>query len=231
MKKIIWLLIFMGVCAGVAHATTTSYVTIQSSQCTYGVSSHVGTNYNTDANIYPAYYSSSVNYTCWVAFDTSSIPSNATIVSSTITFYQTDGLGTDTVSVFRVLRNWIASQVTWNSWKTSNSWTTAGGRSSGNDRAASSSLDYSFDNSVGAHNMCSASIATDVQNWVNGTNADYGWAFYVTSTLVTNNYHTCDSDASTTQSQRPKLTVRYTTPDAVTTIGTGSSAVIIESEE
>lgn len=70
-------------------------------------------------------------------FDLSAIPSVSQArlrLARTITITPT--AGSTGLQVRQMLREYVASQATWNEWSTGNSWTLAGARSNGNDRGA-----------------------------------------------------------------------------------------------
>lgn len=96
------------------------------------------TNYNANAYIQVGEWNGgSAKDRALVKFDLSSIPSDATITSATLRLYdeaQNYSSNTRTMSVYRVLRAWVANQATWNVYSTGNSWGTAGCSNTTTDR-------------------------------------------------------------------------------------------------
>jgi len=124
-------------------------------------------------------------------FDLSVIPSDATILSVSLTVNSnrvgTSGSPADVYALHRMTSDWgegtsndnfglgttaVAPDATWNDAMTgSSAWTTAGGDFIG---TASSSAAFA---PVGDSTIpTSANLVADVQNWVDGANPNYGWA-------------------------------------------------------
>lgn len=70
--------------------------------------------------------------------DTNQIPAGVYILDSKLRLYIDDDRSDNarTARVYRSLRAWIGSQVTWNEWSSGNSWTTAGGYGSGDSETS-----------------------------------------------------------------------------------------------
>jgi hypothetical protein len=147
-----------------------------------------------------------------VNFDLSSIPSNATIVSATLTLTLSVGsMDADDYNIYRVLRDWSESQATWNSWSTSNSWTTAGCNSNGNDADLSTAWSTIALSNAEAQNtpidfVFSATGIDELQKVIGGTYTNYGWKI-IKSTG--GNAYSFYSSSSTTSTYRPKLVIEY----------------------
>lgn len=64
-----------------------------------------------------------------IKFDLSTLPSDALLITNTLSLYATTDLasGSRTVGVYRVKRAWVETEATWNIYSTGNSWSTAGG--------------------------------------------------------------------------------------------------------
>ena len=62
-------------------------------------------------------------------FNLTSLPAGAVIVSTKISLYLTDNVFTNarTYRVYRVKRDWVTAQATWDIYSTGNNWQTAGG--------------------------------------------------------------------------------------------------------
>jgi hypothetical protein len=139
-------------------------------------------------------------------FNLSSIPSNATITSATLSFYvyQIDA-GTPNVSCYRILKQWDELQATYNNRLTSTAWGTPG-LQSGTDYTATAIATSGNITTVGWANF---NVTSQVQSWVNGSQTNYG-VMYKLST--TGHVRTRMSEYVTDTTQRPKLAISYTTP-------------------
>jgi len=138
-------------------------------------------------------------------FDVSSIPSNATVTSATISFYVYNVAGgTPSVSCYRVLTHWDEMQATYNNRLTSNAWGTPG-LSSGTDYDATA---VGTSGSISAAGWVSFTATSLVQGWVNGSYANEG-VMYKEGT--TGHLYTYMREYAIDTSKRPKLDVTYTT--------------------
>src|SRR6185295_20424969 len=63
------------------------------------------------------------------------VPNNATITSATLSVYKYSGLEA-TIKASRLLKNWVATQATWNVAATGTNWTSPGANGSGSDYVA-----------------------------------------------------------------------------------------------
>lgn len=94
------------------------------------LSDQATTNFSTNASLYVGELKSSTSIRrTLIKFDLSSIPDNARIISATLSLF-CNGDESDTpraFKVYRLKRNWVLSQVTWNIFSTGNNWQTAGG--------------------------------------------------------------------------------------------------------
>jgi hypothetical protein len=164
-----------------------------------------------------------------IQFDLSSIPSSATITSATLSLNNAATGFTQNVAIQRMLKSWTegihnnvtatTGESTW-TYQSYNgtSWSSAGAAGSGTDRASSNSDTGSKTGTSGTWETWSASgIVSDVQNWVNGSNPNYGWRIIGdgSSSIV---FWTSDYTTDTTK--RPKLAVTYTTASGPANIAT-----------
>lgn len=149
-------------------------------------------------------------------FDLSSIPAYATIVSATLSLRakQDFSYNTRAVKVYRVLRNWVEAQATWNVYSTGNSWGTAG--------CGNSSSDYDGTNVLASTNVpADVAAGTEIQ-WVftatgreelqkviAGNYTNYG--FLLKADTETQDFFYYYSSADATSGYRPKLVIEYTT--------------------
>jgi len=151
--------------------------------------------------------------------DLSNIPAGATIVSATVYAYCfTNGSFTTNatlnVEATALLRNWVLSQVTYNSWSTGNSWTTAGALSNGNDRDTSISGTGAFGTT---NNSWMTFDVTDfVRAVVNGDITNNG-VLLAAADLDANPYHWREfRDSTATDGERPEWVIDYTAPGGAT---------------
>lgn len=165
-----------------------------------------------------------------IYFDLSSIPSDAHIVSATLSLWLAEAgnryaANNRTIQLYRVKREWIegtriaawsdepATGCTWNRYDLTNTWTTAGCDDTTNDREATS---------IGSHAMLTTDAANSqhdfalsvaaVQEWVRGA-VDNNGLIAIADTETDDAYSFCSSDHATA-AYRPKLVVDYTLPVA-----------------
>jgi hypothetical protein len=140
------------------------------------------------------------------SFDLSSIPSNATITSATMSFYvyQVSG-GTPNVSCYRVLTQWDELQSTYNNRLTSSAWGTPG-LLSGTDYAATA---IATSGNISVAGWANFNVTSTVQAWVNGSQTNYGVMYKEASA---GHLYTRMSEYTVDTTLRPKLIVSYTTP-------------------
>lgn len=171
----------------------------------HGRSSETSTNYNTTTE-YVSSYTGDLQHT-WLKF--SGISSlSSTVTAATLYLYITEaGCATFDVDLNRCLRNWVENQVCWANWSTGNAWTTAGGTSTGNDISATVTADWSMSSTTGAYDSIStAQLATDVDDFRDGTYSNYGWLLYPDSGQAADCYRRFISSDGT-DGQRPYLSV------------------------
>jgi hypothetical protein len=141
-----------------------------------------------------------------LAFDLSSIPDNALLTTVTLTLAVNNDGGmeaTDDVKAYRLKRNWVESQVTWNDYSSGNSWQTAGAAGA-NDRESSH---------VGIHeNYQTGSSSIDLTfSPTSKADLDLGYGWIIPEAGNNDSVDFCSSD-NTTAANRPKLTIEYTEP-------------------
>lgn len=176
------------------------------------------TNYGSSTTMEVHKYGSGDHCNSLVKFSgLSNIAGPVTVSSATIYLYLTNNAntaGSVTIDCYRLLRNWVEAQATWNIYSTGNSWTTAGGLSSGNDIAASITASKSITNGAldtGVyHAFTSAQLATDVQDIINGSASNYGWHFSRNGAGNDSMFHTFNTSENASDNTRPYLEVVYT---------------------
>lgn len=150
---------------------------------------------------------SSNNHTL-IKFDLSTIPSSAKIISAT--FYLTYS-GTEyssnsrTVQAYRLKRNWVENQATWNVYSTGNSWQTAGGTGA-DDIEASTIGTYSITATPSGVYSMNLDVAL-VEEWVKGTFTNNGILLKTDADTDDQVYY--HSSSAETSTNRPKLVIEY----------------------
>ena len=123
-----------------------------------------------------------------IEFDLSAIPTGATITNVTFTAFMSQGTPANlNVSLHRVTADWgestsdapggegggtaaVAGDATWtDNFFGSSNWTNNGG-----DFVASASA-TTVVGDVGSYSWSSAGLVSDVEDWLDGTNANFGW--------------------------------------------------------
>lgn len=152
----------------------------------------------------------------WMAkFDFSGIPVNAIVSSAILELYQTNNYSDNarTKYVYRVKRNWVYDQVTWNIYSTGNSWQTAGcGGADDRETTDIGLLALSATESNGAWYAWSLTPSA-VQEWISGAFANNG-LILITAT-ETNDLYAYES-LENAGGHDPKLTIVYTIPSGGT---------------
>ena len=161
------------------------------------------------------------NRRCLFQFDFSAIPSTAIVSSVTLTLNvnQVSSSTTDTFTLHRLTTSWgegssfsgggsgsaaVAPDATWSDAMlgTSN-WTTPGG-----DFITDATHSLSMDNTTGNKVFSSTStLVDDVQNWIDGTNSNYGWILIgdESTSNTTRRFGSKDQDVA------PVLSITYAT--------------------
>ncbi|OYT31890.1 hypothetical protein B6U93_02805 [Candidatus Woesearchaeota archaeon ex4484_78] len=146
-----------------------------------------------------------------IKFNLSSIPSKARIISANLSlyfFYSTVG-GSRTHAVHRVqqfpARNWIETQVTWNSYNGTDSWTIPGG-----DYNTTPTDTQTFDNSA-LNSWITYNVTTDVQNFINNHTLNFGWIIKDTDETTQRAIRAYASSENNNPAKRPKLQISYIT--------------------
>lgn len=112
-----------------------------------------------------------------VKFDLSTVDAGKTIASAVLKVYD-DGSdfasNAGTLKVYRVLRNWVEAEVTWNVYSTGNSWATAGCGNTTTDREATEIGSVATSATESAGYVSIDLTPAKVQEWVSGALANYG---------------------------------------------------------
>ena len=143
-------------------------------------------------------------------FDVSAIPADAHIVDATLSAYATDVVnpaGT-WASSYAVRTQWVASQATWLNARTDALWGDGGCNLTPGDRDANPSDSVFIE---GEFQWFSWDVTNMVQEWVSGAEPNYGLLIRCPGTPVSANVEHKFQAAEGSQSERPKLTIRYWT--------------------
>lgn len=144
------------------------------------------------------------------AFDLSSIPANATVLSATLALYNYGheaSINAGQITVARVTKPWVETQATWNVYASGSAWS-APGMQAGTDWVMASEVTISIDTASGVWRTWD--VRAIVQNWVSGAAPNRGFVVRSGTLGVKPRFY---SNAYTGDaSLRPKLTVRYSTP-------------------
>lgn len=127
------------------------------------------------------------------------------ISAATLYLYVQATDGADyTINVHRMLRPWVESTATWNTYDGSNNWTTAGALSDGNDRSGTISAAWlsSGTNLNSFVAISGAQFLADVQAMAAGTFPNYGWGTYPGSDAPGAAYRQYSSSDHSTPAQR-----------------------------
>lgn len=139
-------------------------------------------------------------------------PANAIVKSANLYIYVFQYNTSQTWYLYKILRDWVELQATWNVWKTGSNWTTGGCASIGNDRE-NTVLGSASITSTGTKTIAiNASGLAVIQGWIDGSIANYGWLLKDAAETGINRYYTSDH---ATESYRPKLEIEYVLPRGV----------------
>jgi hypothetical protein len=165
-------------------------------------------NFGLQANL-TLYGAGSSDEASLVKWDVSSIATNATVHSASITFYFLNGaVAPEVYEVYEVLRPWVESEVTWNRPAVGATWGTNGAQAASDH---GSEVLGTVEGATGAFltiNLGPSGIAM-VQRWVNTPGANNG--------IIIQDYSATDwtsvaSSEYSSATKRPKLTVTYSSP-------------------
>ena len=168
-------------------------------------------NYHTSATNYVGYYTGLTTFRTVIKFDLSVIASGSYINSATFQMTMTGDFSSSATNMqlFRLLRNWVVDQATWNSYSTGNAWQTAGGF--GALDAEQTPVATRAFSATEANGDKTWTVDTDsVKEWVDGDASNYGWL--IKTSVETNDGYGFKSNDDGTAAGRPKLTIVYQAP-------------------
>lgn len=177
---------------------------------TYINANAVSTNFGTASVISVGEDSTTVDrYRTLIKFDLSNIPVNARIISATLSLRVAVDRSTNArdYKVWRLLKNWIEGQATWNIYSTGNNWDTAGAGNTASDHDGSiawATTNFGASEAVGTDKTFALNV-TEFTKWINGSYPNYG--LLIKAETETNDAYAFDSSSHATEANRPKLTV------------------------
>lgn len=143
-----------------------------------------------------------------------SIPAGSTITSATLALITSADRSDNqrTLSVIRVLRDWVANQATQNIYKTSNNWGTAGCSNTTTDREAADIGSTTVANNLANGSTVSISLNTaKIQEMIaGGVFVNNGFLLKVDTELDDKYEYLRPTDVTPTN--RPTLTIEYNLP-------------------
>lgn len=143
-----------------------------------------------------------------ISFDLSSIPTNATVVSATLSayVYEREGSASLGIDIFAVARAWSESETTWDRATASERWGLPGGNHTLSDRASAPSASTT----ITGLGWYSWSVRDNVQHMVNQMSSNHGWL--VRQSLELPGVISLRSSEYGMAAWRPKLVVVYYLP-------------------
>jgi hypothetical protein len=134
----------------------------------------------------------------------SGIPVGANVISATLNFTISSISGNQTLSIYKLLKNWDLTTSSWNNYSTGNAWNTGGAEGAGTDRVSSATSSLALTD-LQTGNV-SFSVTSDVQDFVNG-NPNYGWL--IKRTDGANDFKFAEFCSGDHATLFPTLTVTY----------------------
>lgn len=171
------------------------------------------TNYGTDAYLRVGKNSGQTNKSqrTLIKFDLSSI--HASAISSAVLSLTINNEWVDnsySMYAYRILKNWVEGEVTWNIYSTGNNWATAGCGGSGTDYNATSLGDTGALGTAPSGTKTISLNTTEILKMVDGTYSNYGFMLYLEVGASINDGIAFNSSSNATESNRPKLVIEYT---------------------
>lgn len=144
-----------------------------------------------------------------IKFDFSGIPANALVSSAVFELYAIEDNSSNTriYRIYRLKRNWVPAEATWNIWSTGNNWSTAGADGA-DDRESADIGSYEMANNAAINAWYSWSLTpSKVQEWISGAFANYG---LIIRAETENNDQFRFESLENAGGHDPKLTITYT---------------------
>lgn len=150
----------------------------------------------------------------------SSLPSSISVSAATVHADLTNsaGLKNHVFTSYRLLRDWVEAEATWNIYSTGNNWGTAGGTGGADRSATTTGTSENIPETPHQYYELiqdAAQLRTDVENFASGTYSNYGWHIERTDDSNDTQFRVFDEHEDT-DGQRPYLSVTYTTVGGAT---------------
>ncbi len=165
-------------------------------------------------------------------FDLTQIPNNATIqsVELELAIFKAPNSNTHNMKLHRVMSDWgegnsgagisggagvqaATNDATWSHrfYNTSQTWSQMGGDFV-NMASATAGVQFVNSPSIPKAQWSSAGLVTDVQEWIEGTNSNFGWILIGDESTTLTAKKFVGGDNTSILFPKPKLTITYTTP-------------------
>jgi len=141
-----------------------------------------------------------------LSWDLTSIPSGSTIESVTVAFNVTNSSG-DSYEFYELKQAWVEREATWNEYASGQNWEVSGADGSGDRGSIELGSITAPTTGIQTISLNAAGVAV-VQSWVDNPSLNHG--FIVLDYIMGTDGLTLRSRNSPTVSERPKLTVTYT---------------------
>ena len=179
---------------------------------TYLRSDNTTGNYETATSIFIGGSNTSTNvYRSLFKFDLSGIPTKSKIVSATLSLYVDGDYSNNEIiiRVYRLKRNVIYTQATWNSYATGSDWATAGGF--GADDCEQTDIGSRTMSATEANGYKDFELTpAAVEAWIAGTFTNNG--FFLKADTETDDAYRVTTENNETTAQHPKLRIVYKAP-------------------
>ena len=149
-----------------------------------------------------------------IEFDLSSIPEGSQIVSAKLTLTlindgDTYAANNRTLGVYRLLRDWVEAQVTWNIAKTDTNWGTAGASNTSTDRESSSIGSVTLQTTDSANDEKEITLdASKIKEMISGGGFTNN-GFLLQMDSESNDLYEFASSDNVGTTKRPKLVIEY----------------------
>lgn len=165
------------------------------------------TNYGTLTSLDLGYFAETNQSRPLLKFDLSSVPTSAIVQTAVLTLKRAgnDGTHAYTFGAYKVLRNWVESQATWNIYSTGNSWGTAGCNNTTTDRSGTAENAHTI-NFAGNNTW---DIPLMVQDWVTTPASNFGLILLTVEAWTAQGVWYPYSSDDGTAGNRPQLVVTY----------------------
>ena len=179
---------------------------------TYLRSDNTTGNYETATSIFIGGSNTSTNvYRSLFKFDLSGIPTKSKIVSATLSLYVDGDYSNNEIiiRVYRLKRNVIYTQATWNSYATGSDWATAGGF--GADDCEQTDIGSRTMSATEANGYKDFELTpAAVEAWIAGTFTNNG--FFLKADTETDDAYRVTTENNEKTAQHPKLRIVYKAP-------------------